>query len=88
MGSSKKRLKSRVSLLGAVVLNKYKAAMKPGTPALHSTRLLDRVRVRIRNLSYSLQTEKFCLRWVRFSTLGELPSAGDTDYPPDDRCNQ
>jgi integron integrase len=40
--------------------------MKPGTPALHSTRLLDQVRERIRYLHYSLQTEKAYLHWVRF----------------------
>ena len=40
--------------------------MKPGTPALRSTRLLDQVRERIRYLHYSLQTEKAYLYWVRF----------------------
>jgi len=32
--------------------------MKPGTPLLQSTRLLDQVRERIRYLHYSLKTEK------------------------------
>ena len=40
--------------------------MKPGTPALRSTRLLDQLRERIRYLHYSLQTEKAYLYWVRF----------------------
>lgn len=40
--------------------------MKPGTPVLRSTRLLDQVRERIRCLHYSLQTEKAYLHWVRF----------------------
>jgi integron integrase len=40
--------------------------MKPGTPPLRSTRLLDQVRERIRYLHYSLQTEKAYLHWVRF----------------------
>jgi hypothetical protein len=40
--------------------------MKPGTPVLRSTRLLDQVRGRIRNLHYSLSTEKAYLHWVRF----------------------
>lgn len=40
--------------------------MKPGTPVLRSTRLLDQVREHIRYLHYSLQTEKAYLHWVRF----------------------
>jgi len=40
--------------------------MKPGTPVLHSTRLLDQVRERVRYLHYSLSTEKAYLYWVRF----------------------
>jgi hypothetical protein len=32
--------------------------MKPGTPVLQSTRLLDQVRERIRYMHYSLKTEK------------------------------
>ncbi len=32
--------------------------MKPGTPVLRSTRLLDQVRERVRYLHYSLSTEK------------------------------
>ncbi len=40
--------------------------MKPGTPVLRSTRLLDQVRERIRYLHYSLSTEKAYLHWVRF----------------------
>ena len=40
--------------------------MKPGTPALRSTRLLDQVRERARYLHYSLSTEKTYVYWVRF----------------------
>ena len=40
--------------------------MKPGTPVLRSTRLLDQVRERVRYLHYSLSTEKAYLYWVRF----------------------
>ena len=40
--------------------------MKPGSPPLQSSRLLDQVRERIRYLHYSLKTEKACLYWVRF----------------------
>lgn len=40
--------------------------MKPGTPPLRSTRLLDQVRERARYLHYSLSTEKVYLYWVRF----------------------
>jgi len=40
--------------------------MKPGTPPLQSTRLLDQVRERIRYMHYSLSTEQTYLYWVRF----------------------
>ena len=40
--------------------------MKPRSPPLQSTRLLDQVRERIRYLHYSLSTEKVYLYWVRF----------------------
>jgi integron integrase len=40
--------------------------MKPGKPLLHSTRLLDQVRERIRYLHYSHSTETTYLYWVRF----------------------
>jgi len=40
--------------------------MKPGTPVLQSTRLLDQVRERIRYMHYSLKTEKAYLYWARF----------------------
>ncbi|MBL8371006.1 MAG: phage integrase N-terminal SAM-like domain-containing protein [Burkholderiaceae bacterium] len=40
--------------------------MKPGTPALRSTRLLDQVRESIRYFHHSRQTEKAYLYWVRF----------------------
>lgn len=40
--------------------------MKPGTTPLHSIRLMDQVRERIRYLHYSLSTEKTYLYWIRF----------------------
>jgi len=40
--------------------------MKPGTPPLKSTRLLDQMRERLRYMHYSLSTEKIYLYWVRF----------------------
>lgn len=40
--------------------------MKPGTPPLQSTRLLEQLRERIRYMHYSLSTEKAYLYWVRF----------------------
>ena len=40
--------------------------MKPGTPPLQSSRLLDQLRERIRYMHYSLSTEKVYLYWVRF----------------------
>ena len=40
--------------------------MKPSTPLLQSTRLLDQVRERIRYWHDSLKTEKAYLYWIRF----------------------
>lgn len=42
--------------------------MKPGTPLLRSTRLLDQVSELIQYMYYSLKTEKACLYWVRIFT--------------------
>ena len=42
--------------------------MKPGTPPLKSTRLMDQMCERIRYLHYSLSTEKTYHYWVRFFT--------------------
>lgn len=38
--------------------------MKPGAPSLHSTRLLDQARERVRLLNYSLKTTNYfqCIR--------------------------
>ena len=44
--------------------------MKPGTPPLKSTRLLDQMRERIRYMHYSLSTERIYLYWVRFLFTG------------------
>lgn len=40
--------------------------MKPGTPPLQSTRVLDQLRERIRYMHYSLSTEQVYVYWVRF----------------------
>ena len=40
--------------------------MKPGMPVLHSVRLLDHLRERIRYMHYSASTEKAYVYWVRF----------------------
>ena len=40
--------------------------MKPRSPILQSTRLLDQVRERIRYMHYSLSTEKTYLHWIKF----------------------
>ncbi|MBL8377547.1 MAG: phage integrase N-terminal SAM-like domain-containing protein [Burkholderiales bacterium] len=40
--------------------------MKPDRPPLHSKRLLDQLRERIRYMHYRLSTEKVYLYWVRF----------------------
>lgn len=40
--------------------------MKPGVPSLHSTRLLDQVRERIRNVHYSLNIVKCYLFGVNY----------------------
>lgn len=57
------------SSLQADTLDKHtgiKFSMKPGTPPLQSTRLLDQLRERIPYMHYSLSTEKAYLYWVRF----------------------
>lgn len=40
--------------------------MKPGTPPLKSTRVMDQMREGIEILHYGLSTEKVYLYWVRF----------------------
>lgn len=40
--------------------------MKPGTPPLQSTLVLDQLRERIRYMHYSLSTEQVYVYWVRF----------------------
>jgi integron integrase len=56
--------------------------MKPGTPVLRSTRLLDQLRERIRYLHYSLNTEKAYLHWVRFFVRWHGRS-GEMQHPRD-----
>jgi integron integrase len=47
-------------------MSSYKNFVKPGTPALQSTRVLDQLRERIRYMHYSLSTEQVYVYWVRF----------------------
>ncbi len=56
--------------------------MKPGTPALRSTRLLDQLRERMRYLQDSLQTEKAHLYWVRFCSLDALAGLVGPEHSP------
>jgi hypothetical protein len=49
-------------------MSSYKKFVKPGTPALQSTRVLDQLRERIRYMHYSLSTEQVYVYWVRFFT--------------------
>jgi site-specific recombinase XerD len=55
--------------------------MKPGTPSLQSTRLLDQVRERIRYMHYSLKTEKAYLYWIRFFIRWSAMQSGGMRHP-------
>lgn len=57
--------------------------MKPGTPPLQSTRLLDQVRERIRYLHYSLKTEKAYLYWIRFFIRWSAAQGSGMRHPRD-----
>ena len=57
--------------------------MKPGTPLLRSTRLLDQVSERIRYMHYSLKTEKAYLYWVRFFIRWNATQPGGMRHPRD-----
>ena len=57
--------------------------MKPGTPPLQSTRLLDQVRERIRYVHYSLKTEKAYLYWIRFFIRWSATQPGGMRHPRD-----
>jgi hypothetical protein len=46
-------------------MSSYKKFVKPGTPALQSTRVLDQLRERIRYMQYSLRSEQVDVYWVR-----------------------
>lgn len=50
-------------------MSSYKNSVKPSSPALQSTRVLDQLRERIRYMHYSLSTEQVYVYWVRFSDL-------------------
>ena len=47
-------------------MHSYKNSVKPSTPVLQSTRVLDQLRERIRYMHYSLSTEQVYVYWVRF----------------------
>jgi DNA repair protein RadC len=66
----------------AVLVYSYKNPIKPSSPPLQSTRLLDQVRERIRCLHYSLSTEKTLLYWVRFF-VGWAGRGGNMRHPHD-----
>ena len=55
--------------------------MKPGTPVLQSTRLLDQGRERIWHLHCSLKTEKACLYWARFFICWRATQPGGMRHP-------
>ncbi len=57
--------------------------MKPGTPLLQSTRLLDQVSERIRYMRYSFKTEKPYLYWVRFFIRWSATQPGGMRHPRD-----
>lgn len=57
--------------------------MKPGAPPLHSARLLDQVRERLRYLHYSLKTEKAYLYWIRFFILWSAAQGAGMRHPRD-----
>jgi integron integrase len=57
--------------------------MKPGTPLLRSTRLLDQVSERIRYMHYSLKTEKAYLYWVRLFIRWSATQPGGMRHPRD-----
>jgi integrase len=57
--------------------------MKPGTPVLQSTRLLDQARDRIRDMHYSLKTEKAYLYWARFFIRWSATQPGGMRHPRD-----
>jgi len=50
----------------SVCMYSHKSPVKPSTPALQSTRILDQVRERIRYMHYGLSTEQVYVYWVRF----------------------
>ena len=63
-------------------MSSYKNFVKPGTPALQSTRVLDQLRERIRYMHYSLSTEHVYVYWVRFF-IRWSGSAGGMRHPRD-----
>ena len=56
--------------------------MKPGTPSLQSTRLLDQVREQFRYKHYSLKTVKAYLYWILFFIRWSAKQYGGMRHPP------
>ena len=57
--------------------------MKSDAPPLHSTRLLDQLRERIRYMHYSLSTEQVYVYWVRFFIRWSGHHGGAMRHPRD-----
>ena len=55
--------------------------MKPGTPLLLPTRLLDQVSERIQYMHYSFKTEKAYWYWVRFFIRCSATQPGGMRHP-------
>ncbi|MFN7835274.1 MAG: phage integrase N-terminal SAM-like domain-containing protein [Burkholderiaceae bacterium] len=57
--------------------------MKPSSPVLQSTRLLDKLRECLRYRHYSLSTEKAYVYWVRFFVRWSASAGGLMRHPKD-----
>ncbi len=57
--------------------------MKPSSPVLRSTRLLDQLRECLRYRHYSLNTEKSYVYWVRFYVRWSAHAGGAMRHPKD-----
>jgi len=55
--------------------------MKPGVPSLHSTRLLDQVRERIRYVHYSLNIVKYYLFGINYFLYSSAHGVGSMRHP-------
>lgn len=64
-------------------MSSYKNSVKPSTPVLQSTRVLDQLRERIRYMHYSLSTEQVYVYWVRFFIRWSGRHGGVMRHPRD-----